>query len=260
MTALETIAQTPLDPESPTPLYQQLEQRLLQLIASGALDAQTPLPTEFELCRAFDLSRATVRRCFSDLVASGAVVRRRGKGTFVSPNRIHRGFDGILNFSTEEAERGHTPSSKVLSLTKTTSNGGISRCLGVPDGTAVWEIRRVRLSDGKPRHLATAFVPVELCPELTRADVEKSLYARITEETGALPVRSEEVYEAVLLDKAEARALGSQPGQPAMRVLRTTFDSYGRCFEACVLVGPGSVNRFSVVTTAEGSVFHHINN
>lgn len=258
MNALETISQTPLDSESPTPLYEQLEQRLLQLIATGGLDAQTPLPTEIELCDTFGLSRATVRRCFQDLVGSGTVVRRRGKGTFVSPNQIHRGFDSILNFSTAEAERGHKPSSKVLSLHKTTSSGGISRCLGVPDGTDVWEIRRVRLSDGKPRHLATAFVPVELCPTLTRADVEKSLYARITEETGALPVRSEEVYEAVLLDKSEARALGSKPGQPAMRVLRTTFDSYGRCFEACVLVGPGPVNRFSVTTTAAGSTFHHI--
>lgn len=256
MDALELIGRAPLDHASPTPLYRQLEQRLLQLIGTGELNEHAPLPTELELSQTFGLSRATVRRCYQDLVESGTVVRRRGQGTFVSDS--HRHLDRILNFSTEEEEAGHVPTSKVLSFRRKQSRGGISRRLGVSDGTEVWEIRRVRLSDGRPRHLALSYVPVDLCPTLTRKDAESSLYARIAEETGALPVRSEEVYEAVLLDSAEARALDSRTGMPAMRILRTTYDSYGHAFEACILVSPGPISRFLVVTTADGASFSRI--
>lgn len=48
MDILETLSASPLDHGSPTPLYRQLKHRILQLIATEALDASAPLPTEAE--------------------------------------------------------------------------------------------------------------------------------------------------------------------------------------------------------------------
>ena len=117
MNALEELCRIPLDDTSPTPLYQQLKQRLLQLIAIGAFPEGTALPTEQQICEALGLSRATVRRCFQDLVDQGHVTRRRGKGTFPVATSAE-GIDVMIGFSDEMAHAGKTPSSRLINFKK----------------------------------------------------------------------------------------------------------------------------------------------
>ncbi|MDD3485329.1 MAG: GntR family transcriptional regulator, partial [Atopobiaceae bacterium] len=142
MDALSAITADPLDHASATPLYLQLEQRILQVIATGGLDETTPLPTDQELCQNLGLSRTTVRRCYQDLVDTGSVVRRRHEGTFVCPTSTRQNLGMLLNFSAEMAREGKEATSEVLGLRRRASDRGISKRLQVPDGTEVWEIRR----------------------------------------------------------------------------------------------------------------------
>lgn len=88
----------------------------------------------------------------------------------------------------------------------------------------MWEIRRLRLADDKPMELNYVYIPVKLCPELARRDVESSLYAYIAGKTGILPASVDAVYEAVNLDKHEASLLGQTTGKAAMRIVRSTYD------------------------------------
>lgn len=74
---LAAISAEPLDHSSATPLYRQLKHRFLQLIATGTLDENTPLPTEHALCAAFGLSRSTVRHCLKGAAASSRYLRLR---------------------------------------------------------------------------------------------------------------------------------------------------------------------------------------
>lgn len=77
----------------------------------------------------------------------------------------------------------------------------------------MWEIRRLRLADDKPMELNYVYIPVKLCPELARRDVESSLYVYIAGKTGILPASVDAVYEAVNLDKHEASLLGQTTGK-----------------------------------------------
>lgn len=90
---------------------------------------------------------------------------------------------------------------------------GIASVLKVPEGTPMWEIRRLRLADDKPMELNYVYIPVKLCPELARRDVESSLYVYIAGKTGVLPASVDAVYEAVNLDKHEASLLGQTTGK-----------------------------------------------
>lgn len=90
---------------------------------------------------------------------------------------------------------------------------GIASGLKVPEGTPMWEIRRLRLADDKPMELNYVYIPVKLCPELARRDVESSLYAYIAGKTGILPASVDAVYEVVNLDKHEASLLGQTTGK-----------------------------------------------
>ncbi|ERI05497.1 GntR family transcriptional regulator [Atopobium sp. oral taxon 810] len=250
MNALETLCATPLDPESPEPLYMQLKQRILQLIAAHGFDVDEPLPSEMLLCEKLNLSRATVRRCFKDLVDSGRVIRRRGQGSFISLQPTNQGLDTIFSFSNEMKNSGQKPTSRVISLQRRVVAPSIAKHLHVRSDTEVWEIRRLRMGDGRPIRLETAYIPVDICPNLSRDDLVSSLYAHIAEASGGLPERAEEIYEAVALDSREAKLLDAQAGAPAMRVIRVTIDNFGRAFEASVLIWPGTTTRLAVTTTS----------
>lgn len=190
MDMISFLASEPFDRSGDTPLYVQLKHRIALLIASQAFDTKTPLPRELEICERLELSRATVRRCFQDLVIEGRVVRKRGQGTFIKPQTSAPGIDLALNFSARMREAGRVPSSQILAFSSIPAVRGIASGLKVPEGTPVWEIRRLRLANDKPMELNYVYIPVSLCPELTRKDVDGSLYAYIAEKTGSCPQAS----------------------------------------------------------------------
>ena len=75
---------------SATSLYEQIADRLRQHVSSGEVGGQ--LPTEEALMRMFDVSRSTVRKAVQRLVDEAVLMRRQGKGTFVSrplPKIVH---------------------------------------------------------------------------------------------------------------------------------------------------------------------------
>lgn len=69
------------------PLYQQVKRDLVAAIESGEFSPDVPFITQRKICEQFGVSHATAVRALSDLVAEGYVTRRRGRGTFVAPQR-----------------------------------------------------------------------------------------------------------------------------------------------------------------------------
>ena len=258
MGALETIAGEPLDHLSSKPLYQQLKERILQVIAAHAIDAETPLPGEMELCEALGLSRATVRRCFQDLVNEKRVVRKRGQGTFIKEQTSGPYADIALNFSARMRESGKVPSSRILSFKRIGASAGVAASLRIEPGTEVWEIRRLRLADGSPMECNFVYIPCELCPDLTRADLEHSLYAYMARTAHVLPASFDAYYEAINLDKREAHLLEQPTGKSALRILRTTLDAHGDPFEVAVVISCDGHAKLHVQIGAEGTSFSAI--
>jgi DNA-binding LacI/PurR family transcriptional regulator len=66
------------------PKYEQIKRALIVAIGSGRWKADEPFPSEAELLEQFDVSRPTLVRSLQELVAEGYLVRKQGKGTFVS--------------------------------------------------------------------------------------------------------------------------------------------------------------------------------
>jgi len=80
-----------LDPDLPTPLHQQLAQRLRQQITSGVWNEGDAISSEHELCKTWRVSRVTVRKALETLAQQGLIVRRTGSGTFVQELTARRG-------------------------------------------------------------------------------------------------------------------------------------------------------------------------
>jgi GntR family transcriptional regulator, arabinose operon transcriptional repressor len=70
--------------ESGVPLYLQIKRLLREAIARGEYSAGLPFTTQREVCEQFGVSTATAVRVLNELVGEGVLVRKRGRGTFVS--------------------------------------------------------------------------------------------------------------------------------------------------------------------------------
>lgn len=82
-----------IEPElvSDAPLYEQVRDRLTQVILARELSDSTPLPTEPNLMELFGVSRGTLRRAIEELVRDGLLSAEQGRGTFVvQEERVRR--------------------------------------------------------------------------------------------------------------------------------------------------------------------------
>jgi len=74
-----------IDPESATPVYQQVASILRDKIKRREWQPDRRLPSEPDLEAEFDISRDTVRRALNVLRDEGLIVTVRGRGSFVKP-------------------------------------------------------------------------------------------------------------------------------------------------------------------------------
>ena len=85
-----------VDPQSPTPIYAQLDRSIRAAIATGTLPPGSQLPTVRQLAVDLAVNANTVARVYAQLERDGILETQRGVGTFVraSPSpqvtRAHR--------------------------------------------------------------------------------------------------------------------------------------------------------------------------
>ena len=73
-----------VDRESQQKLYVQMEGIIRDKITRREWPAGSQIPTEDDLCKMYDVSKATVRMAIADLVRDGYLRKQQGKGTFVT--------------------------------------------------------------------------------------------------------------------------------------------------------------------------------
>jgi len=73
-----------VDPDDPTPPYEQLRRQLVDLVGAGALAPGDRLPPLRQLAGDLGLAVGTVARTYRELEAEGILTSRRGGGTRVS--------------------------------------------------------------------------------------------------------------------------------------------------------------------------------
>ncbi len=73
-----------LSQASGVPYYRQIVDQVADLVRSGALSADTQLPSVRVLAGQLLVSLITVRRAYADLENAGLIVMRQGYGTYVA--------------------------------------------------------------------------------------------------------------------------------------------------------------------------------
>ena len=74
-----------LDPASPSPIYSQIIEQVRWAVAAGVLRPDDELPSVRNLASQQLINPNTVARAYLELEREGLVTKKRGTGTYVSP-------------------------------------------------------------------------------------------------------------------------------------------------------------------------------
>lgn len=223
---------------SGVPRYRQIADQLAGMIADIATG--TRLPSEHDIARHLNVSRATAVQALRDLEARGLVNRRQGRGSFVadaSPAVRTGGMGFLPSFSQDLRDAGHQTREQILVCERGVASDVVCDRLALPLGSEAWCVRRVILSDGEPAIHATSWLPVGLYPDLERASIESSsLYDYLEAQYGpeGRPSAAEEEWSARAADREAARILDLRAGAPVMAVQRRAFLADGTPAEYAV--------------------------
>lgn len=206
------------------PLYAKVEATLASEIAGAVLVAGSQLPPEEGLVERFGVSRTTVRKAVDNLVARGLVEIRRGKGTFVTEPKIRQDLTELSGFVEDMVALGRTPTARLLDKRPVLASDIVAAHLGVPVGTQVYRIERVRLADGIAMSFDETYLPLDIGEKIASNDLEAEPIFSLLENKYALPlVEAQYQLEAVTADERVAQALEIAPGSPVFLIERTSY-------------------------------------
>jgi GntR family transcriptional regulator len=230
----------------PLPLYHQLKTVILREVESGRWAPDAQLPSEDELARRFKVSKITVRQALRDLAAEGFIRREQGRGTFVERRRLQQGPRELTSFTGEMRSHGLVPASKVLEQDTVSATREVAMALTIEPGARVFRLRRLRLADGQPMGIQTAYLPSHLVPGIGDTPFgDASLYDVLQTRYGLHPASARETYCVRLMRRDEAELLRVPVRSPAMTAERITLLSDGQPLEFVQSVMRG--DRYKVV-------------
>lgn len=212
------------------PRYQQLYRHINAAILSGQLAADDQIPSERDIARLADISRVTVRKAITQLVADGLIEQRRGAGSFVSQAgpKLKQSLSSLVSFTENMLARGITSSSVVLAAELALPTPNETVALGLSSNIRVARIGRLRSAGGVPMALERSTLPEDILPEPKL--VKTSLYA-ILRASGQAPTRAIQRVSAVNLDADNAALLKLPEGSAVLKIERTGYIATGRPIE-----------------------------
>ncbi len=227
----EVLARKPLSAPSATgaaafsPLYQQIKDLLVQALDRGDWKPGEAIPSETELALRFQVSQGTVRKAVDELAAENLLLRRQGKGTFVSTHHEARVRFRFLRLAPNQGEP-QPAESQILDCRRIRSSAEIARALDLKAGDPVVAIRRLLSFAGVPTVVDDIFLPGALFKGLT-ADLLNGysgpLYGFLETEFGISMVRAEEKLRAVSADHEMSTLLAIPKDTPMLKVDRISF-------------------------------------
>lgn len=195
--------------DKPQKLYVQLFDILKKKIEDGEWPVGFQIPTEEDLCKLYEVSKATVRLAVSDLVRQGYLNRQQGKGTFVCKRVIPEALTMTTSFEELMIEAKVSFSTQVLAKTVIMPVDDLDIKLNIPEDSHIIYVKRLRTVGGEPVLLQESYIPYHVCPLLLEDDVAKNSLIKLFEKKYGITITKVQDYiEIVYLKGEDSKILG----------------------------------------------------
>src|SRR5665647_2035338 len=132
---------SPIDRSAFEPPYSQLARLLRERIVAGEYRCGDRLPSEAELCEAYQVSPMTVRRAVTLLVQQGVATTEQGRGTYVKSPEV-----GAATFDLSDLRRYLADPAievRILETRIVTASGRVAAKLALEPDARVIAIKRL---------------------------------------------------------------------------------------------------------------------
>jgi len=228
------------------PIGERLRKALISAIEEGVLPPRDALPAEREMAAALGVSRSTVRQSLKELGEMGLVQTRHGARTVVT-GRIPKALSKLSGFTEDMRMRGLQPGTRVLKRLIGPVAPETAVRTGLPLGTQVLTLERLRMAGGEALSYETAIVPLACVGQ--DYDGTGSLYERM-DLHGARPRRILQTLEALDAPPAIADLLDIDVGAAVLKVAQVGYGADGIAVEDAVSWYRG--DRYKYVGEIEG--------
>lgn len=209
------------------PLGIRLVMAMTSAIEDRTLGPGHPLPPEREFANDLGVSRSTLRQSLEQLSKDGYVATRPGAGTFIA-NRIFKPITRLTGFTDDMLSRGLKPSSRIVECKAIPIPPEISFRTGLPLGTPMMVLARLRKVDDEVMGYDRSIFPVHAVG--ADYDGTGSLYARMDARDGR-PRRILQSLKAAEAPADIAELLGVRTGAAVLAIHRIGYGPQGNALE-----------------------------
>lgn len=217
-----------IDPNAMEPLYKQLKQVLVDAIDRKEIAAGQQIPSESSLAQKYAISRITVRNAIRELVDEGILVRRQGKGTYVSGAMLERNFEEIDGYSQSMMRQGYKPGRIIIRKEQIFDNlNNIKELLGIDYDRPVIHIRRLLLANDEPMLVEDAYYSEKFKFLLTEDLANVSTYVLFRKLLNIVPSKAIRTISLGLADQEIADYMKIKKNEPLLSVHELVYDQHG---------------------------------
>ena len=210
---------------SEQPLYEQVRARLIEGISKGEWRPGETIPAEKDLAAAFGVAIGTIRKAVDSLVAERALVRRQGKGTFVTQHDGGRLMFHFFHIVGRDGAKSY-PEVRTLSFRREHASAAEAEALAIAAHERVIRIRNVLSLAGRPVIVDDLTLPGALFPGLSEKIFlarGNTIYHLYQSRYGINVLRTDERLRAVLADAQLGTLLRVAPGAPLLEIRRVAL-------------------------------------
>lgn len=215
-----------LNRSSPEPLYRQLASHFESEIGSGRLKPGDRLESEGLLIDRFQVSRITLRQAVAELVRKQLVVRKQGKGTFVTVPAVRHDLKRSHGLLGSLFAQAHGASARLLRYELRVPPAEIMALLDTAANQPALALDRLYLIGGRPVALAQAWLVPEV-GVLSRTTAKLMSTEDMMHQAGIVIASSQVTMRAALPGTAIARVLDISPRAPVLILRRKTVGDDG---------------------------------
>lgn len=185
------------------------------------------IPSEPMLAHRFGVSVGTVRRAIDELVAENILVRKQGRGTFVTSHTRDYLFNVFFRIVNQEKQKERAVP-LLMSFRRIAADRTTARALRIAHGAPVYRIRNRIELEGTAIALDDIRLPEKLFPDLTESALsrrETTVYGVLQERYGISALWAEELVSAVIAGKSVRAVLDLAHPAAVLKVQRTAYTS-----------------------------------
>ncbi|MDT2833534.1 GntR family transcriptional regulator [Vagococcus carniphilus] len=222
------------------PLYIQVAEEMRNNIRTDKWLPNTKIPTEYDLCDIYHVSRITIRKAIDELVRDNLLEKKKPVGTFVKSidAEPYKNYTLVKSFTMEMKEIGLNVETLKVNVIVSHADPHIAKYLNIKPGDKIIILKRLRGVENNGFAFFKTYLKFEEYYSLKSSDYYGSLYQYLNS-LNIYMVDDKEIVESILPNKEIALWLKISSSTPVLKRLRFTSstDKMHHEYTECYYIG-----------------------